>query len=187
MLFNLLLLPNFSKMTSILRATEEDSLCLSELSKQTLLESHGRSATKKDMDLYIALKYNEETIKAELRNPANIYHLLYYNDELVGFSKIILNVPYKEGVEKKMSKLDRIFILKKVYDLKLGVELLTFNLNFMKLHHQTGVWLFAWTENERAIKFYKRNGFVIVGSHNFKISENHRNPNHQMFLDFTKE
>ena len=122
-------------MTSITRATEADSLRLSELSKQTLIESHGRSAPKEDMDQYIALKYKEETIKAELRDPSNIYHLLYYNDELVGFSKIILNVPYKEGVDKNMTKLDRIFLLKKVYDLKLGVELLTFNLNFMKQHH----------------------------------------------------
>ncbi len=174
-------------MTSIIRATEDDSLCLSELSKQTLIESHGKSAPKEDMDQYIALKYNEETIKTELRDPTNIYHLLYYNQELVGFSKIIMNVPYKEGVDKNMTKLDRIFLLKKMYGLKLGKELLTFNLNFMKHHHQTGVWLFAWTENERAIKFYKRNGFEIVGSHDFKISENHTNPNHQMFLDFSKE
>lgn len=173
-------------MTSIIRASENHTLDLSDLSKQTLLESHGRSSPKEDMDQYIELKYNKETIKAELKDPANIYHLLYYNGELVGFSKIILNVPYKEGVHKNMSKLDRIFLLKKVYDLKLGVELLTFNLNFMKQHDQTGVWLYAWTENERAIKFYKRNGFVIVGSHDFKISENHRNPNYQMFLDFTE-
>lgn len=173
-------------MTSIRRATEYDSLCLSELSKQTLIESHGRSAPEKDMNQYILEKYNEETIKTELRDPANIYHLLYYNKALVGFSKIILDLPYKEGVDKHMTKMDRIFLLKKVYDLKLGVELLTYNLNFMKHHHQTGVWLFTWTENERAIKFYNRNGFVIVGSHDFRISENHRNPNHQMFLNFTK-
>ena len=174
-------------MTSIIRATEDDSLRLSQLSKQTLIESHGRSAPQEDMDQYILEKYNEETIKAELRDSRNIYHLLYYNEELVGFSKIILNVPFKEGADKNMTKLDRIFILKKVYDLKLGVELFTFNLNFMKEHHQTGVWLFAWTENERAIRFYRRNGFEIISHHDFKISENHTNPNYQMFLDFSKE
>lgn len=174
-------------MISIVRATAADSLCLSVISKQTLLESHGRSAPKEDMDQYISEKYNEEKLKEELNDPANIYHLLYYNGELVGFSKILLNVPYKEGADKNMTKLDRIFLLKKVYDLKLGVALLTFNLQFMKQHHQTGVWLFAWTENERAITFYKRNGFKIVGNYNFKISENHTNPNYQMFLDFSKE
>lgn len=174
-------------MTSILRATEDDTLSLCELSKQTLLESHGKSAPKEDMDDYILKKYNPETLKAELRDTGNIYHLLYHNGVLAGFSKIILNVPYKEGVDQNMTKLDRIFLLKEVYDLKLGVELFNFNLNLMKKHRQTGVWLYAWTGNERAIKFYTRNGFKIVGSHDFKISENHSNPNHQMFLDFSKE
>lgn len=173
-------------MTSIKRANEDDSLCISEVAKQTFIESHGRSAPPEEINNYISEKYSEEVLKTELRNPENIYHLLYYNDELVGFSNIILNVSYKEGADKNMTKLDRIFLLKKVYDLKLGVELLMFNLNLMKLHHQNGVWLFTWIENERAIKFYKKNGFEIVGSHDFKISENHTNPNYQMFLDFSK-
>ena len=179
------MLPKFSKMTSIIRATEADSFCLSEVSAQAFIESHGSSAPIEDINEYVLEKYNEETLKTELRDPANIYHLLYYNGELVGFSKIILNVPYKVGVDKSMTKLDRIFLLKKVYDLKLGIELLNFNLHLMKQHHQIGTWLFTWTENERAIKFYKRNGFKIVGTHDFKISENHTNPNYQMFLDFS--
>ncbi len=174
-------------MTFIIRGTEVDSLILSKISRQTFLESHGRSAPQKDLDQFISEKYTEEKLKEELKDSANIYHLLYYKEELVGFSKIILNVPYKEGADKNMTKLDRIFLLKKVYDLKLGVALLTFNLQFMKQHHQTGVWLFAWTENERAITFYKRNGFKIVGNYDFKISENHTNPNYQMLLDFSKE
>lgn len=174
-------------MISIIRAIENDSLRLAELSKQTLIESHGNSAPKKDMDQYILKKYNEATIKAELRNPENIYHLLYYKGALAGFSKIILNIPYKEGVDKNMTKLDRIFLLKEVYDLKLGVALFKFNLHLIKQHQQKGVWLYAWTGNERALKFYTRNGFKIVGSHDFKISENHTNPNHQMFLDFSGE
>ncbi|MEO6819055.1 MAG: GNAT family N-acetyltransferase [Ginsengibacter sp.] len=173
-------------MTSIVAATEDDTRILCELSKQTLMESHGNSAPEEDLDQYILENYNEKTIRAELKDPKNIYYLLYHNEELVGYSKIILNVPYKDGVDKNMAKLNRIFLLKKVYDQKLGVKLLTFNINLLKQHHQAGVWLYTWTENERAIKFYKKNGFKIVGSHDFKISDNHINPNHLMFLDFSK-
>lgn len=173
-------------MTSIIRATTNDSLALSALASQTLIESHGGSASEKDLNEFILENYNENFVKSELRNPANIYHLLYYNEELVGFSKIILNLPYKDGVDNNMTKLQKIFILKKVYDLKLGVQLFTYNLNLIKKHHQAGVWLFVWKENERAIKFYTRNGFKIIGSHDFKISETHTNPNHIMFLDLTR-
>lgn len=174
-------------MTTITRASEDDSLCLSEVAKRTFIESHGRSAPEEDINDYITEKYTETTLREELGNPANIYHLLYYDRELVGFSKITLNCPYEENGALNTGKLDRIFLLQKVYGLKLGNELLTFNLNLMKEHHQTGAWLYVWIENERAIQFYKRNGFVLVGSHDFKISENHTNPNHQMYLDFTQK
>ena len=63
-------------MTSIIRATEADTQCLSELSKQTLIESHGRSAPEEEINNYILENYNEETIKMELKDPKNIYFLL---------------------------------------------------------------------------------------------------------------
>ena len=80
-------------MTTVLRATAKDSLCLSELAKLTFTESHGRSAPQEDIYKYISGEY----------------------------------------------------------------------------------------------QFYKRIGFVIVDSHDFRISENHTNPNHLMYLDFSKE
>jgi ribosomal protein S18 acetylase RimI-like enzyme len=49
-------------------------------------------------------------------------------------------------------------------------------------NNQKGMWLFVWQKNERAIKFYKKNGFEIIGNFNYKISETHSNPNYQMFL-----
>jgi len=46
------------------------------------------------------------------------------------------------------------------------------------------MWLFVWTENHKAINFYKKAGFKIVGQHDFQISATHSNPNHQMLLTF---
>jgi ribosomal protein S18 acetylase RimI-like enzyme len=66
--------------------------------------------------------------------------------------------------------------------LHLGQQLLDFNINLIKENNQAGVWLFVWQENERAINFYIKNGFVVIGSFEYKISENHSNPNYQMLL-----
>ena len=46
------------------------------------------------------------------------------------------------------------------------------------------MWLFVWKENHRAINFYNKAGFKIFGSHDFKLSETHANPNHVMFLKY---
>jgi len=171
-------------MVLIERIGEEHTHLLSVIATQSFRESHGSSAKEEDINAYIKEKYNEAVLKKELQDPANIYHILYYNNQPAGYSKIILDFPYPGCNSKNMAKLDRIFLLKEFYDLHLGRKLFDFNMTFLREHHQSGAWLFVWKENQRAIGFYKKNGFVIIGSHDFKISENHSNPNHQMLLLF---
>ena len=171
-------------MVSIVKAKEDDSHLLSEMAKITLLESHGNSATAEDMNHYVTKNYSEDVLKKELQDPGNIYHILYYNNKAAGYSKIILNSPYEKGSVKNMAKLERLYLLKEFYNLHLGVKLFEFNVNLIKESKQSGVWLTVWTENQRAINFYKKNGFEIIGSCDFKISETHSNPNHQMLLSF---
>ncbi|MEO9209693.1 MAG: hypothetical protein ABI208_01270, partial [Ginsengibacter sp.] len=74
--------------------------------------------------------------------------------------------------------------LKEFYNLKMGLELMNFNIELSKSDNQVGMWLFVWIENVRALNFYMKNGFEIIGSHDFKISATHSNPNHQMFLKY---
>jgi diamine N-acetyltransferase len=102
----------------------------------------------------------------------------------VGYSKIILNNSIDLVQENNICKLERLYILKEYYDLKLGKNLFEFIIKFSRNEEQIGIWLFVWVINERAIKFYTKNGFKIIGSHDFKISSNHSNPNHLMFLRF---
>ena len=75
-------------------------------------------------------------------------------------------------------------MLKEFYGLCLGLELLNFNIDLSKKNNEAGMWLFVWKENPRAISFYKKAGFEIIGSYDFKLTETHSNPNHQMFSKY---
>ena len=86
--------------------------------------------------------------------------------------------------EPHVTKLERLYLLEAFHGLQLGYQLFDFNVQISKQAHQSGIWLFTWTENHRAIAFYQRLGFQIVGKSNFKISENHYNPNHVMWLRY---
>ncbi len=46
------------------------------------------------------------------------------------------------------------------------------------------MWLFVWKENQRAVNFYDKAGFKIIGNYEFKLSKTHSNPNYQMFLKY---
>ncbi len=171
-------------MTSIIRATKSDAELLAGIGRQTFIESHGHSAPKEDIDNYIDGNYSSEVFQEELSDAENIYYIIYYKGQPVGFSKIKLNYPTENIQMQNVTKLEKIFLLKEFYQLKLGLELFNFNVELSKSNNQAGMWLFVWTENERAYNFYLKNGFAIIGSHDFKISANHSNPAHQMLLKY---
>jgi ribosomal protein S18 acetylase RimI-like enzyme len=123
-------------------------------------------------------------VEEELNNPENIFHIIYYKGQAAGFSKIIFNRPHPLIGSTAITKLERLYLLKEFYNLKLGLTLFEFIISLSKEENQNGIWLFVWTENQRAVSFYKRNGFEIIGNTDFKISETHSNPNHVMYLKY---
>jgi len=169
-------------MTRIVKASMDDSALLADLGKQTFIESHGHSAKKEDIDNYVKEKNSPAFFQQDLSDPANLYHIIYYNDQAAGYSKIILDCSHPNIDIPNVTKLERIYLLKKFYEAKLGQELFNFNLALSKENQQTGMWLYVWKENLRAFNFYKRNGFKPIGSYDFQVSPTHSNPNHHMLL-----
>ena len=171
-------------MYNIIKAQPSDAKTLSKLSKETFLVAHGHSAPEKEINTYINNNFNEENFVRELNDEKNIYHLITYKHIIVGFSKINLNSKNEHIENKQITLLSRIYLLKEYYDLSLGKALFNFNISLAKKQKQSGIWLAVWTENHRAIRFYKKMGFKKVGDYDFKISENHYNPNHILYLEF---
>jgi len=171
-------------MFNILKATKKDAPLLAKLSMETFLPAHGHSAPKAAIDNYMALNFSEENFNAELSDLNNQYYLLYKNDMIAGYSKVVFNQFQKDIGTKNSAYMSRIYLLKEFYDFGLGKVLFNFNLQLCKENNQKGIWLAVWVENQKAISFYQKMGFLKVGDYDFKISETHSNPNHIMFLKF---
>ena len=171
-------------MFSIVKATDEDFELLADIGKKSFIESHGKSASKKDIDSYVNNKYSTAYVLKELSDRNNIYHIIYHENKPAGYSKIILNAASSSIAIKNVTKLERLYLLKEFYNLKLGLELFQFIVTLSKTNNQTGMWLYVWKENDKAIHFYEKAGFIITGSYDFKLTETHSNPNHQMFLKY---
>lgn len=157
---------------------------LTELAKTTFLQSHGHCASEEEVASYVNENFTEVNFEKELGDANNVYHSLYLHDELVGYSKINLNYPFKAVTDASCAKMERLYLLDKTHGTGLGKAFFDFNIELTKAHQQSGVWLFVWVENHRAIRFYEKQGFEIVGEHDFRISDRHYNPNHQMLLKF---
>ncbi len=174
-------------MISIKRATAEDQHSIAAIGKIAVEEAHRGSTTAENLNEYLEKNYNEQAILEELADPKNIYHIISYNSIPAGFSKIKFNEAEPAIKAQNVTKLDRIYLLKEFHGLKLGLELLNYNIRLAKDNEQSGIWLYTWTGNKRAIDFYLKAGFTIIGDHKFYVTDTHYNLNHLMFLDLGPE
>ena len=172
-------------MISIVKALPQDANLLSHIAAISIVESHGHSAPSHIMQSYVDEKLTEAALRLELEDPANVYYLLYYNDGLAGYSKIIYNVAIEPVAATNITKMERLYLLGEFYGLKLGHELMQFNINLSKAQGQAGMWLYVWKGNDRAIRFYERAGFRVVGDGYFRLTDEHANPNWQLYLPFS--
>ncbi|WP_299668689.1 GNAT family N-acetyltransferase [uncultured Polaribacter sp.] len=171
-------------MIQIVKATQKDAKLLSKLSIASFLVPHGHSAPKVAIDNYVSSNFSEENFVNELSNSNFQYYLMYYKEEVAGFSKVIFNTENENIVAKNTTKMERLYLLKEFYNLGLGKTFMHFNIQLAKQQQQAGIWLAVWVENPRAIAFYKKTGFKIVGAYDFPISKTHSNPNHILYLEF---
>lgn len=177
-----LISPFLEEQICIKKAGSEDAIAIKKLALETFLESHGHSAPEEDVSEYTANKFNVENILLELNDPKNIFHILYIQGEIAGYSKVLFNTPYEKITALNSCKFERLYILEKFHDKKFGKKLMDFNLDLAKKNKQTSLWLYVWTENERAIKFYEKYNFQRIAETVFQISERHGNPNWIMNL-----
>lgn len=172
------------KMVTIRQATLSGAMLIADIGAKSYVESHGHSGPVADIKSYVSRKFAVNAIRAELNNGENIFHIISFNGRAVGYSKIMFNDPHPLIAGTAVTKLERLYVLKEYYDLKLGLTLFEFVTDLSKKANQVGIWLFVWIKNQRAITFYKKSGFAIIGNADFKITETHSNPNHIMYLKY---
>src|SRR5689334_16786153 len=116
-------------MIVIQRATASDASLLSPIAIQAHMESHGHSASLADHELYIQKKLTVEAFITELNIPEYIYHLIFVDGNLAGYSKIIFDFNHAEIAEQPVTKLERIYLIKPYYGMDLGKKLFDHNVS----------------------------------------------------------
>ncbi|WP_207496962.1 GNAT family N-acetyltransferase [Aridibaculum aurantiacum] len=171
-------------MISFSPLTPADAPLLAQIGGTSLLESHGHSQPIEIMQAYVNRSFNEKACRAELENEQNIFSAVYYNNQPAGYYKIIYKFPHPAVSLKGVTKLERLYLLKEFYDLKLGHHLLEQAIKQSKAAGDKGMWLEVWTGNDRAIRFYQKKGFEMVGETEFRLTATHTNPAWVMLLQY---
>ncbi|MFK7748395.1 MAG: N-acetyltransferase family protein [Kordia sp.] len=166
------------------KATLNDISAIAKIGETTFLETYLPNTPKEAVESFVKKAFALDTLMAEFDNPKIHYFMIFLDEILAGYSKIELNAPTEYTAATQLTKLDRFYVLKQFHGQKLGAALFNYTIKFSKEQQQQGIWLYVLIANERALQFYTKNNFQIIGEYDFKISETRYNPNYVMFLPY---
>ncbi|MEQ6123244.1 GNAT family N-acetyltransferase [Pseudotenacibaculum sp. MALMAid0570] len=157
-------------MLHIREVTIEDASILALLGRVTYTESHGHFIESKTHLLnYLDEAFSIQKIKKDIQNSDIYYLLVTYNDLPVGYTKIVFNVSTKELDSNSICRLEKIYLLDDFIDKKIGIQLFNKTIEKTKELQFEKIWLTVYIKNQRAINFYKKNNFKIIGNTDFYV------------------
>ena len=142
---------------------------LREISLDTFRYSFYHQNTPENYELYVSKALSAETLLCEINLPGSVFYFGYLNQELVCYFKINLNINSREVYSKDGIEIQRIYITPTYLSKGIGGEIMNFIKNWSKVSGYTSIWLGVWEHNPRAIKFYEKHGFKIIGQHGFML------------------
>ncbi|HZH86638.1 MAG TPA: GNAT family N-acetyltransferase [Brumimicrobium sp.] len=156
----------------ITRITTNEIDQLQKIGRQTFYETFSTGNTQENMQKYLDERFSIEKLTAELNDKNAIFYFAQLENKIVGYLKINFGDSQTELKDDKSLEIERIYVLKEFQGKKIGQILYDKAIEIAKQKDADYIWLGVWEENPRAIKFYKKNGFVEFDKHIFKLGNN---------------
>ena len=122
-----------------------------------------------DLNEYLEYTYGVDKIAGSIRKENNIYFLALVDGLPAGFAKVKRHSLNDQLDSVFQSELQKLYVLKQYHGTGVGQALMDKVIGLVELIEPECLWLDTYINNERAIRFYERNGFQKTGKHHFTI------------------
>lgn len=156
---------------TIRKAGPEDAELLAELAHVTFRDTfadHPKNAPD-DLADYMRRAFSREQISFELSDERNIFLLAEIDDEPAGYARIIIDHIEPGITAERPVELNRLYSHQEFLGRGVGQALMNACLEQAKEKDRDVMWLGVWEYNPRALRFYEKNGFRVVGEHVFQL------------------
>lgn len=149
--------------------TTADVETLQKIGRQTFFETFAEANSKENMDKYLEEGFSKEKLISELEDENTEFYFATLNNEVIGYLKLNFGDSQTELKDDKALEIERIYVLKEFHGKKVGQILYEKAIKVARDKKTEFAWLGVWEKNERAISFYKKNGFVEFDKHIFTL------------------
>ncbi|WP_412850621.1 N-acetyltransferase family protein [Chryseobacterium sp. PMSZPI] len=153
------------------KASSEDLETIQNLGIQTFSETFAKDNSEEAMKKYLEKSFATEKVKSELNNPESLFYIAWEEDNPVGYLKVNSGKAQTELQDETSLEIERIYVKKSHHGKKVGQLLYDKALETAQQLSKSYLWLGVWEENLRALKFYKKNGFVEFDQHIFRLGD----------------
>lgn len=149
----------------------DDLVTLQEISYKTYSDTFGHMNKPTNMRAYLEQAFNIDKLRNELSNPNSSFYFLYSDDKLLGYLKLNEYKAQTDIYDPQSLEIERIYVLKEFQGIGLGSFLIEKAIEIANARKKSYVWLGVWEKNHKAISFYKKHGFYVIGQHPFFMGE----------------
>lgn len=151
------------------RAEPDDAEALAHLAERTFRDTFATENNPIDMDLYCAESFGTEIQRQEILDANYVTLLAEVERQLVAFVQVRLQSPKACVVADRPSELYRLYVSSEWHGRGVAHDLMAHVLSTAAHAGADSIWLGVWEHNPRAIAFYRKYGFRVVGEHGFQF------------------
>ncbi len=155
----------------IRRAEENDALALSVLAERTFRAAFADTNTPANMQLHCARSYGQALQLAEIRDSGRETWVAESDSRLVAYVQLRLDAASPMISGERPVEIQRFYVAASHHGTGLAHELMAHVLARADVVGSAALWLGVWERNPRALAFYRKWGFDVVGEHAFKLGD----------------
>ena len=154
---------------TIRRATSRDAALLAELGARTFRDAFGAQNTESDMAAYLASAFGVDIQARELADMDSVFLIAHAGDEVAGYAHMRAGVAPACVSGARPIEIVRFYSVSEWLGRGVGVALMGACIAEATARGADVVWLSVWQENVRAVAFYSKRGFSVVGDKDFVV------------------
>lgn len=149
----------------------DDAGLLAELGASTFNETFADDNSADNMAAYLADAFSHAQLSSELADPHSTFLIAEVDGIAVGYAKLHSGDAPEEVRGEKPLELVRLYVSQKWLGRSIGAALMQSCIDEASRKGYRTVWLGVWERNGRARAFYRRWGFLEVGTHIFQLGD----------------
>lgn len=151
------------------RAVPGDAPSLAVLAERTFRDTFGARNSPENVDFHCVKHFSPDIQAREISDRGLVTMLAVENGGFVGFSQLMLAKPQAHVAGERPAELNRLYVIAEQQGKGVAQALMEQAIADATAAGADCLWLGVWEHNPKAMAFYRKFGFEIVGAHPFML------------------